>query len=157
MKVTLLLSGKTVKDYLSEGIKIYEQRINRYIPFGIEIVPEIKKRGNLTDQDVKIGEGRHLLKRISTGDFLILLDEKGKEFNSVQFSQFIDNHMVQGRKNIIFAVGGPYGFSGELLKRADLKISLSKMTFSHQIIRIIFLEQLYRAFTIIKGEPYHHG
>ena len=157
MKVTLLLSGRTVKDYLSEGIKIYEQRINRYIPFGIEIAPEIKKRGSFTDQDVKIREGRHLLKRISPGDFLILLDEKGKEFNSVQFSQFIDNHMVQGRKNIIFAVGGPYGFSGELLKRADLKISLSKMTFSHQIIRIIFLEQLYRAFTIIKGEPYHHG
>ena len=157
MKVTLLLSGRTAKDYLSVGIRIYEQRINRYIPFGIEIVPEVKKRGNFTDQDVNIREGRHLLKRISSKEFLILLDEKGKEFSSVQFSQFIDNHMVQGRNNIVFAVGGPYGFSDELLKRADLKISLSRMTFSHQIIRLIFLEQLYRAFTIIKGEPYHHG
>lgn len=157
MKFTFLLSGKTNKDYLSEGMKVYERRISRYVPFGIEIAPEVKKKGNFTEQDVKKKEGDVLLKRIPPGVFLALLDERGKEFNSVQFSNYINKHLVETRKDIIFAIGGPYGFSEEILKRADMKISLSKMTFSHQIIRLIFLEQLYRAFTILKGEPYHHA
>lgn len=157
MKFTLLLSGKTNKNHLSEGIQIYKKRIERYVPFGIEIAPEIKKKGNLTEQEIKNREGKELLKKIPSDALLFLLDERGKEYTSLEFSNFLNIQLTQARKDIIFAIGGPYGFSDEIIKRSNLKLSLSKMTFSHQIIRLIFLEQLYRAFTILKGEPYHHG
>lgn len=157
MKFTLLLYGKTNKDYLSEGIQIYKKRIERYVPFGIEIAPEIKKKGNYPEQDIKNREGKELLKKIPHDVLLFLLDERGREYNSLEFSNFLNIQLTQARKDIIFVIGGPYGFSDEIINRSNLRLSLSRMTFSHQIIRLIFLEQLYRAFTILKGEPYHHG
>lgn len=156
MKIKLLLIGKTDSDYLKKGVDEYLKRIKRYLPFEMLIIPDIKKTKNLSEDQQKQKEAELILNQLNPGDFIILLDEKGKEYCSVGFSEFIEKQMISGMKNMVFIVGGPYGFSNEIYKLGNLKISLSKMTFSHQMVRLIFTEQLYRALTIIKGEPYHH-
>lgn len=156
MKITLVFTGKTTESYVLEGEKLFSTRISRYVPFEIKVIPELKKSIKLSELEVKRVEGEAILKLISTSDYLILLDDKGKSFTSLQFSEQLNRWMIQGMKNIVFCVGGAYGFSNEVYKRANFKLSLSSMTFNHQLIRVIFTEQLYRAFSILKGEPYHH-
>lgn len=156
MKILFLVIGKTDESYLDTGILKYIKRLEHYVPFEMKIIPDIKNRKTLTEDQQKKAEGELILSNINIGDDLVLLDENGKTFSSVAFSQWIEKQMNIGSKRIIFVVGGPYGFSKEVYAKAKFKISLSEMTFSHQMIRLIFVEQLYRAFTIIKGEPYHH-
>lgn len=156
MKVLLLLNGKTEDDYLIKGCTIYEQRLKHYIAFETIVIPALKNTKALSIEQQKQKEGELILKNLQSSDKLILLDEVGKEFNSVGFSSFMQQQMNSGIKNLIFVVGGPYGFSDEVYQRANGKISLSKMTFSHQMIRLLFIEQLYRAMTILRNEPYHH-
>lgn len=157
MKVLFLMVGKTDFQFINDGFMMYVQRIKRYISFDIGIIRDIKKSKAQDTAQMKKLEGDEILNTIQASDYVVLLDEKGKELTSVSFSSFIENKMNTGAKRLVFVVGGAYGFSEEVYKRANYQLSLSNMTFSHQIIRIIFLEQLYRAFTIIKGEPYHHG
>ena len=156
MKITLLLNGKTEDDYILKGFAIYEQRLKHYVSFDTISIPALKNTKALSIEQQKQKEGEFILKQIQTSDKLILLDENGKEYNSVSFSGFIQQQMNSGIKNVVFVVGGPYGFSDEVYDRANGKISLSKMTFSHQMVRLFFIEQLYRAMTILKNEPYHH-
>jgi len=156
MKLTLLFTGKTSSNYLEKGISDYEKRIKRYIDFEIKVIKDFKASKSMPAKTVKIKEGELILKYLKKTDILILLDEKGKLFTSRDFAQYIDNKIISSVKNLVFLIGGAYGFSEEIYKRANEKVSLSKMTFSHQPIRLLFAEQLYRAFTIIKGEPYHN-
>ena len=156
MKIVFLVIGKTDESYLDTGILKYIKKLEHYVPFEMKIIPDIKNRKTLTEDQQKKAEGELILSNINIGDDLVLLDENGKTFSSVTFSQWIEKQMNIGSKRMIFVVGGPYGFSKEVYAKAKFKISLSEMTFSHQMIRLIFVEQLYRAFTIIKGEPYHH-
>jgi 23S rRNA (pseudouridine1915-N3)-methyltransferase len=156
MKICFLVIGKTVEDHLKQGIAIYEKRLKNYISFEIRTLPEIKKTSGLSVEQQKTLEGKVLLGPVLPSDFMVLLDERGKEFSSTDFAYFLQKQMLQNTKSMIFVVGGPYGFSKEMYDRADEKISLSKMTFSHQMVRLIFTEQLYRAMTILKNEPYHH-
>jgi 23S rRNA (pseudouridine1915-N3)-methyltransferase len=157
MKITLILNGKTEDDYIIKGFAIYEQRLKHYISFETIVIPALKNTKALSIEQQKQKETELILKNIQSSDKLILLDENGKEYNSVNFSSFIQQQMNSGIKNCVFVIGGPYGFSEEVYKRANGKISLSKMTFSHQMIRLFFAEQLYRAMTILKNEPYHHN
>ncbi len=156
MKIILILNGKTEDDYIIKGFSNYEKRLKHYISFETIVIPALKNTKALSIAQQKQKEGELTLKYLQNSDVLILLDENGKEFNSVAFSEFIQKQMNSGIKNLVFVVGGPYGFSDEMYKRANGKISLSKMTFSHQMVRLFFVEQLYRAFTILKNEPYHH-
>ena len=156
MKILFVVIGKTDESYLETGIVKYIKRLEHYIPFEMKVIPDIKNRKTLTEDQQKKAEGDLILSQLNPGDDLILLDEKGKTFTSVMFSQWIEKQMNTGSKRMVFVVGGPYGFSKDVYDKAKFKISLSEMTFSHQMIRLIFVEQLYRAFTIIKGEPYHH-
>lgn len=156
MKITLLVIGKTDKDFVKKGIEEYQKRLVHYLPFELKIIPDLKNTKNLSENQQKQKEGELILDKIKSSDTLILLDENGKEFSSVDFSKYVEQKMIGGIKNLVFVIGGPYGFSDEVYKKAQGKISLSKMTYSHQMIRMIFIEQLYRAMTIIKGEPYHH-
>ena len=141
MKIKLLLVGKTDSDYLSRGIDEYVKRLKHYLPFEMVIIPDLKNTKNLSEDQQKQKEGERILNQVNSGDFVVLLDEKGKEFRSVDFSQFIEKQMISGLKNLVFVVGGPYGFSNEIYKQCNSKISLSKMTFSHQMVRLIFTEQ----------------
>jgi 23S rRNA (pseudouridine1915-N3)-methyltransferase len=154
MKISLVCIGKTNETYIQEGMDVYVKRIQRYTTFNQHFTSDLKKV--FTREQQKIEEGQIILKKIAQNDFLVLLDENGKEFGSVKFADYIEKHLMQSTKNLIFVIGGPYGFSDEVYARANFKLSLSQMTFSHQLIRLIFVEQLYRAFTIMKGEPYHH-
>ena len=156
MKITLLLMGKTDDKYLQEGISVYEGRIKHYISYSREEIPDIKGRSSLNRSQIKEQEGVLILKRVENTDLIILLDENGRDMSSIEFSQKLGKWSISGIKSIIFVVGGAYGFSDAVYERADEKLSLSKMTFSHQMVRLFFAEQLYRAFTILKGEPYHH-
>jgi len=156
MKVKLLLTGKTNSEYLKSGIDDYVQRLKHYLPFEMVVIPELKNNKKMSEDQQKTKEGELILDQINPPDFVVLLDENGKDFSSVGFSNFVSKKMLSGLKSMIFVVGGPYGFSDEIYKRSEMKISLSKMTFSHQMVRLIFVEQLYRAMTILKGEPYHH-
>jgi len=156
MKLSLFFTGKTSFKYVETGIAEYEKRIKRYIDFEIKIIKDFKASKSMPAKTVKIKEGEQILKHLNKTDFLILLDEKGKMFTSREFAKFIDNKIFTGTKHLVFLIGGAYGFSDEIYNRANAKLSLSKMTFSHQPIRVLFAEQLYRAFTIIKGEPYHN-
>ncbi|MDL2228056.1 23S rRNA (pseudouridine(1915)-N(3))-methyltransferase RlmH [Bacteroidales bacterium OttesenSCG-928-K03] len=156
MKITLLLCGKTSEKWISEGMNIYSKRIKNYISFEEKIIPDLKNSSKLSVNEIKSKEGEQILNEIDTSDFLILLDENGNEFSSISFANELQKQMNSGRKRVVFLIGGPYGFSQEVYKRANMKISLSQMTFSHQIVRVIFLEQLYRAFSILNNEPYHH-
>ena len=156
MKIKLLAIGKTDSKNLQPLIEEYSKRLGFYVPFSFEIIPDIKNSKNLSEKQQKIAEGAEILKRIEKSDTMIILDEKGKTYSSVQFSEFLQKKMNSGLKNLIFIIGGPYGFSDEIYQRSNGKISLSTMTFSHQMVRLFFIEQLYRGFTILKNEPYHH-
>lgn len=156
MKIFFLVVGKTEQEYLKKGISIYQDRLSHYSPFEMVVIPDIKGVSGMTKDQIKAKEGELILKTIKDSDELILLDERGREYSSEEFSAFIEKKLVHGVKSIVFVVGGAYGFSPEVYQRASGKISLSRMTFSHQMVRLVFTEQLYRAFTIIKGEPYHH-
>lgn len=156
MKITLLAIGKTNAKYLQEGIDQYTKRLSHYIPFELKILPDVKTTKALTTDKQKEMEGEMFMSAIQQGDWVTLLDERGKEFTSRDFASYIDNKMITIPKNLIFIIGGPYGFSKAMYDRANEKLSLSKMTFSHEMIRLFFVEQIYRAMTILKGEPYHH-
>lgn len=156
MNIKLILHGKTEDAYLQEGILKYTKRLRRYINYSELIIPALKNAKGLTFSEVKQKEGELLLSKINSSDLLVLLDEKGRSFTSVGFSNYFQKQMNQSTRNLVFVVGGPYGFSMDVYNRADDKISLSKMTFSHQMIRLLFVEQIYRAFSILKNEPYHH-
>lgn len=155
MKLTLLLVGKTTSNELDKLIDGYRQRLTHYIPFDIVVIPELKNTKSLTREQQKEQEGQLILKAVPASADLVLLDERGQEFRSVEFAAYLQKKMSTGR-DIVFAVGGPYGFSKAVYKRANGQISLSRLTFSHQMIRLLFIEQVYRACTIIRGEPYHH-
>jgi|SRR6056297_128428 len=157
MKVKLLMVGKTVQQFMSSGFENYQQRMVHYIPFESKVIPELKKTKNLSENQQKIKEGELIINQIQPADFVVLLDENGKELSSVGFARWMEKFMINGMKDVVFVVGGAYGFSEQVYKRCNFKMSLSKMTFSHQMVRLIFIEQLYRAMTIIKGEPYHHS
>ena len=148
--------GKSVSKYLEEGSRMYEKRLKHYISYSREEVPELRFVSGMSIEQVKEKEGGLILKRVGAGDLLLLLDERGTEMSSMEFASAIEKWSITGVKQIIFAIGGPYGFSDAVYARADGKLSLSKMTFPHQMAGLFFVEQLYRAMTIIKGEPYHH-
>ena len=156
MKILLLVIGKTDDEYLITGIKKYVGRLGHYVSFELKEIPDIRNRKTLSEEQQKKSESFLLLSQFQAGDYVILLDENGKQFTSVEFSENIEKLMASGNKRIVFVIGGPYGFSQEAYAKANAKMSLSPMTFSHQMVRLIFVEQLYRAFTILKGEPYHH-
>ena len=155
MKIKLITIGKTDDSYLLEGFNKYAARLKHYIDIELKEIPDIKGGKKLNTNLQKESEGREILKLISTSDFIVLLDEKGKEFNSVGFSQFIQKRMNTGM-DLTFVIGGPFGFSDEVYNRSNMKMALSQMTFSHQMVRLFFIEQMYRSFTILKGEKYHH-
>ena len=156
MKITLLTVGKTDKDWVKQGLDIYTSRLKHYISFSINEIPELKNVSALTKEQIKAKEGELILKFIKPADDVILLDEHGKEYTSTGFASLLQKKMAQEGRDRVFIIGGAYGFSEEVYKRSNSKISLSQMTFSHQMVRAIFAEQIYRAFTIMKGEPYHH-
>lgn len=157
VKITLLLVGATDKKYLIEGIEDYQKRLIHYLPFEIRVLADIKNSRHLSADQQKEREGKALLDLVSSGDELVLLDVEGAEYSSPGLANWIEKRMLAGTRQVIFVVGGPYGFSDAVYKRADSKMSLSKLTFPHQLVRLLFIEQLYRAMTIIKGEPYHHA
>ena len=156
MKITLLTVGKTDRDWVRQGLDIYVSRLKHYIPFSMVEIPELKNVSALSKEQIKSKEGELILKNIRPADDLILLDEHGREYTSVELAKVIQEKISYTGKDMVFVIGGAYGFSPDVYSRANSRISLSKMTFSHQMVRAIFAEQLYRAFTIIKGEPYHH-
>ena len=156
MRATLLLVGKTVNKHFVELIDEYAGRVKHYMGFDITVIPELKNTKGLSAEQQKQQEGELILKQLQTGDHVVLLDEHGKEWRSVEFSRWMEQKMQTVGKRLVFIIGGPYGFSPEVYARANEKLSLSKMTFSHQMVRLIFVEQLYRAMTIMRGEPYHH-
>lgn len=156
MKITLLTVGKTDKDWVKQGIDIYASRMKHYFPFSIVEIPELKNASSLSQEQIKTKEGELILKNVKPADEVILLDERGREFSSMEFAKTLQDKISYTGKDIVFVIGGAYGFSEAVRQRSNSKISLSRMTFSHQMVRAIFVEQLYRAFTIMKGEPYHH-
>lgn len=156
MKIELWVIGKTAFDYLDDGIALYNKRLERYIPFQIIVFPDVKNAKNMNPDVLKQKEGENLLSKLTKDDALFLLDERGKQYTSVEFSNFLDKKMQISTKKLIFVIGGAFGFSDEVYQRANGQISLSKMTFSHQMIRLFAVEQIYRAMTILKGEPYHN-
>lgn len=155
MRIKLLVVGKTTDSRVASLIDDYQNRLKHYIPFSIEVLPELRNAKSLSEEQQKTVEGEMILKTVSAAEEMILLDEHGKEFRSVEFSEYLQKKMSAGR-DIVFVVGGPYGFSKAIYARANGKISLSKMTFSHQMVRLFFVEQIYRAMTILRHEPYHH-
>ena len=156
MTIKLLTIGKTDNKQLQQLIDEYTKRLGFYIKFNLEIIPDIKNSKNLSEVQQKQKEGDLILSKVNTLDVLILLDEKGKQLDSIGFSNYLQKHMNSGIKQLVFIIGGPYGFSEEVYQKAQGKLSLSKMTFSHQMVRLFFIEQLYRGFTILRNEPYHH-
>jgi len=156
MTIKLVCVGKTDKRELEDLVNIYSERLQHYIKFEMEVIPDLKKTKNLDENQQKTKEGDLILSGTQNSDFVLLLDENGKQYDSVAFSEYIQKRMNTGLKRLIFVIGGPYGFSDAVYARANGKISLSKMTFSHQMVRLFATEQLYRAFTILKNEPYHH-
>lgn len=156
MKIELMVIGRTGARYLQDGIDGYIKRLSHYVPFELRCLPDIKTTKSLTEERQKELEGEQFLSQLQPGDCLVLLDERGKELTSREFASYIDRKMVSVPKRMLFVIGGPYGFSKAVYDRADDKLSLSRMTFSHEMVRLFFTEQLYRAMTILRGEPYHH-
>lgn len=156
MKISLIVIGKTDASYFVDAINEYKNRLVHYIPFEMEVIPDIKNVKNLREEQQKEKEGELILKMLQPGDYLVLLDEHGKSYTSMEFATYLERKMHVVSKRLVFVIGGPYGFSEAVYKAASEKISLSKMTFSHQMIRLIFVEQIYRAMTILNNEPYHH-
>ena len=155
MKTTLILVGKTVNKHFIAGINDYVERIGHYMPFDIVTIPELKNTKKLTEQQQKTAEGELILKQLQPSDTVVLLDEHGKEMRSIEFAAWTEKKQLTARR-LVYVIGGPYGFAEEVYKRANEMMSLSRMTFSHQMVRLVFVEQVYRACTIMKGEPYHH-
>jgi 23S rRNA (pseudouridine1915-N3)-methyltransferase len=155
MKITLLVVGKTTSAQIESLIQEYQKRLTHYVPFALQVIPELKNTKALTPDQQKQAEGELILRAVAQNADLVLLDEHGKEYRSIEFADYIQKKMSSGR-DVVFVVGGPYGFSEAVYQRANGKISLSKMTFSHQMVRLFFVEQIYRAMTILRGEPYHH-
>ncbi len=155
MKITLLVVGKTTDAHIDTLIQDYQKRLTHYLPFSLVVIPELKNTKSLTIEQQKLAEGELILRQLTPSMDMILLDEKGREYRSVEFADFLQKKMSSGR-DVVFVVGGPYGFSQSVYDRANGKISLSQMTFSHQMVRLFFVEQIYRAMTILRGEPYHH-
>jgi len=156
MKLQVYFTGKTTGKLFQEAIADYANRLTHYIPFAIEEIPDLKNVKNLSEEQQKEREADMLFERLQPGDVLVLLDEKGREFTSREFSQYLEQKMQTVSKRLVFLIGGPYGFSPRVYDAAQGKISLSKMTFSHQMVRLFLIEQIYRACTISRGEPYHH-
>ncbi|MBO3116004.1 23S rRNA (pseudouridine(1915)-N(3))-methyltransferase RlmH [Winogradskyella sp. DF17] len=156
MTIKLLTIGKTDNKHLQSLIDDYQQRLGHYIKFEFDVLPDIKKVKHLSESQQKDKEGELILSRIQKSDVMILLDEHGKQMDSISFSNYLQKHMNSGLKSLVFVIGGPYGFSEAVYKRTNGKLGLSKMTFSHQMVRLFFIEQLYRGFTILRNEPYHH-
>lgn len=156
MKIVVIAVGKTSTDYISRGVDEFLKRSNRYLGVELTVIPDIKASKALTEEAQKLQEGRNILASLLPGDIVTLLDERGKELTSREFSGMIERRMIQGTKRLVFVIGGPYGFSKEVYERADSKLSLSRMTFTHEMVRLFFVEQIYRAMTIMRGEPYHH-
>lgn len=156
MKITLLTVGKTDRDWIRQGLDIYVSRLKHYIPFVLTEIPELKNVSSLSADQIKTREGELILKNIRPGDDVILFDERGRQYTSVELAKTLQDKISYTGKDIVFVIGGAYGFSQAVYDRADSKLSLSKMTFSHQMVRAIAAEQIYRAFTIMRGEPYHH-
>jgi len=156
MKITLIVVGKTDKKFILEGIAEYEKRLSHYCKFEVKVIPDVKNSKAMSSNVQMQKEGEQILAAIRPSSEVILLDEKGSEYTSIEFAKFIEKKAISGQSELSFIIGGPYGFSQEVKSAATAKLSLSRLTFSHQIVRLIFMEQLYRAMTIIKGEPYHH-
>lgn len=156
MHLTLLTVGKTDIPWVREGLETYVSRLGHYVPFSLKEIPELKGVSALSRDQIRNKEGGLILAQLRPADEVILLDERGREFRSVEFADWLNRRMAASGRDLVFVVGGAYGFSEAVYARADGKISLSKMTWSHQLVRTIFAEQLYRAFTILRGEPYHH-
>lgn len=156
MKITFLTIGKTEDKYLKEGIDKYLKRLSHYVTFRITELPELKNTKNLSEGQQKSKEAELIFKQITTTDYLVLLDERGQELSSIQFSEFLNKKTLSSIQHMVFVAGGPYGFDTGIYNRANEMLSLSKMTFSHQMVRLFFIEQVYRAYTILKAEPYHH-
>ncbi|MFY7671517.1 23S rRNA (pseudouridine(1915)-N(3))-methyltransferase RlmH [Tenacibaculum sp. MEBiC06402] len=156
MKIKLLAVGKTDDKNLNQLIELYQNRLKHYVKFDLEIIPDLKNAKNLSEAQQKEKEGDLILSKLQNTDQLILLDDKGKQYTSIEFSNFLQKKMNSGIKQLVLVIGGPYGFSDAVYKKANGKLSLSKMTFSHQMIRLFIVEQIYRGFTILRNEPYHH-
>ena len=156
MNIELIVVGKTDQKEVEALVEMYAKRINRYCKFSITTLADVRNTKNMAPSRQKQLEGEAILRLVGEGDCLTLMDERGAQYTSMEYAQWLQNRMLSGVKRLVLVIGGPYGFSEEIYKRADQKISLSKMTFSHQIVRAIFTEQLYRAFTILHNEPYHH-
>jgi 23S rRNA (pseudouridine1915-N3)-methyltransferase len=156
VKIELIQVGKTTDSYLREGVLMYENRVKKYVSFDVKTLPELRNAASVSTDQQKVAEGKTILDQIEASDYVVLLDERGEEFTSVGFADFIQKRMLTSLKKLIFVIGGPYGFSPACYERANLRIALSKMTFSHQMVRLVFNEQLYRAMTILKNEQYHH-
>ena len=156
MELKLVTVGKTDVKWVKEGLDLYVSRLRHYVPFSLVEIPQLKNVSALSQEQIKEKEGELILKQLNPGDSVILLDERGKEYRSVEWAEWIGRQLARGGKALVFVVGGAYGFSQKVYDRADGMVSLSRMTFSHQMVRTIFVEQLYRALTILKGESYHH-
>lgn len=156
MRIRVLFTGRTTDPWIRQGIALYVDRIRHYIPFELVELPDLKQTASLREEQVREREGESILKSLRSGDYLVLLDEHGAEFSSVGWARNLEQKTARISKDLVFVVGGPYGFSEAVRSRSNECLSLSRMTFSHQLVRPVFLEQLYRALTILKGEPYHH-
>lgn len=156
MKILLLVIGKTDLEWLRTGIELYTERISRFVQFEIQVIPDLRNTRNMEPAVQKVREGESILKLLQTSDDVFLLDDKGREMSSPELAQWLEKRMSQSSKRLVFIIGGPYGFSADVYNRVPGRISLSRMTFSHQMVRLIFVEQLYRAFSIINNLPYHH-
>ena len=156
MDLKLVTVGRTDVQWVKEGLDLYVSRLRHYVPFSLVEIPQLKNVSAFSQDQIKEKEGELILKQVAAGDAVILLDERGKEYRSVEWAEWIRQRLARGGKSLVFVIGGAYGFSRKVYDRAEGMVSLSQMTFSHQMVRTIFAEQLYRAFTIIKGEPYHH-
>lgn len=156
MKITLLVVGKTTDRHIDALIQDYAARLSHYTPFELNVIPELKNTKSLTEQQQKAAEAKLILAQLQPSDFLVLLDEHGRMYRSMEFAKYIEKKQNTVSRRLVFLIGGPYGFDADVYARANDKVSLSPMTFSHQMIRLIFVEQLYRAYTILRGEPYHH-
>lgn len=156
MEITLITIGKTSIPYISEGIEEYRSRLKRYTPYDIITLPDVRNAHKLTHEQQKEAEGKLILESVGKSDYVFLLDERGRQYKSTDFATLLQKKMASGLKRLIFVVGGPYGFSKDVYDRADALFSLSLMTFNHEMVRLFFTEQVYRAMTILRGEPYHH-
>ena len=156
MKIVLLQTGKTSEKYINEGVTNFAVRLQKYSVFEIVTLPDIRNTRNMPVKEQKLREGEKIVQFLRNDDYIVVLDEHGKEFTTVEFSEKLEKIFMLQKKRIVFVIGGAYGFSEEVTGKADLRLSLSRMTFSHQVVRLLFMEQLYRVFTVLKGEPYHH-